>query len=277
MIKATAAEFGRLTRTELAATLCENLPWRAPNGRLRIDSCRVLLEGLADDGVVALPAKQARAPRQPRSHTAGAVADRPLRGELAAIRPVTVEPVPAGEGGCWDATMAAYHPLGFRRAFGAHQRYWVRSRAGILGGLLFAASAKAVAARDDWIGWGMQERGRYRFRIVANSRYLLLPGVRIPHLASHVLALAVRRLAADWRLRYGYEPVLVETFTEPPYNGTCYRAANWLHVGETAGRGRQDRAHRRTETVKQVWVYPLRRDWRQALVAPVPEGVAADA
>ena len=108
---------------------------------------------------------------------------------------------------------------------------------------------------------------------MANSRYLLLPEVAVPHLASHVLALALRRLAGDWMRRYGYAPILAETFVERPWAGTCYRAANWVCLGETAGRGRQDRAHAKAVTVKAVWVYPLVRDWRVRLLA-APEVVA---
>ena len=115
----------------------------------------------------------------------------------------------------------------------------------IPGALLFgsAAKAKAVAAREAWVGWSATERARFRWRIVNNNRFLVVPGVQVPHLASHVLGLAARRVPADWLHRYGYRPVQMETFVEAPWAGTCYRAANWQPVGTTAGRGRQDRYH----------------------------------
>jgi len=267
LIRWTVRRFGTLSGSELAETLCENLPWNAPNGRPKIAACVGLLQRLAAAGEVALPAprgerRRGTAPASPVVHSA-----------LAALRPVRVEPVPA-----WNAMMAGYHPLGFRRAFGAQQKYWVQDEATggprVLGGLLFAAAAKALAVRDAWIGWSAAERRRGLHRVVANSRYLLLPEVVVPHLASHVLALALRRLPGDWARRYGFAPAVVETFVQRPWAGTCYRAANWLCLGQTAGRGRQDRRHARAVPIKAVWVYPLGRDWRARLVA-APE-VAAD-
>lgn len=283
LIRWTAQRFTGLSRWELALTVCENLPWRAPNGQLKGHAALPLLEQLAAAGMVTLPQKQVHRKHRTARPRAGALPGVEVRTALNAVRPVTVEPVPAAEQPVWDATVAAYHPLGYRRAFGAHQRYWIRGgpagAARVLGGFLFAASAKALAVRDAWIGWSPQQRQRFRHRIVANSRFLLLPGVCVPHLASHALGLVARRLRTDWLGRYGYEALLVETFVAPPWRGTCYRAANWLHLGETAGRGRQDRRHAQAETVKQVWVYPLVRDWRRRLlrpVAPPPEEVVAD-
>lgn len=283
LIRWTVRRFPGLSRMELAYTLCENLPWKAPNGQVRVHACLPLLARLEAAGLVALPAKRGRAKPKPARLRAVALPSIEVRAALHAVRPVTVEPVPAAEQPSWDATMAAYHPLGYRRAFGAHQRYWIRGQvageARVLGGFLFAAAAKALAARDAWIGWSPQDRQRFRHRLVANSRFLLLPGVCVPHLASHALALVTRRLARDWLGRYGYEVVLVETFVTPPWRGTCYRAANWLHLGETVGRGRQDRRHTRSEAVKQIWVYPLVGDWRRRLLRPAtppPEEVVAD-
>lgn len=141
--------------------------------------------------------------------------------------------------------MAAEHAQGFRRAFGAHQRYWIRGRVQgqpvILGGLLFAAAARHVPCRDVWPGWTPFQRKRFRYRLVANSRFLIRSGVQVPHLASHALGLAVRRVRGDWRERFGYEPIAIETFVRPLRRGTRYRAANWAHLGQPTGTGRQDR------------------------------------
>ena len=273
LIEATVRQFKQLSRRELIATLCENLPWKAPNGRLKVDACRLLLEGLEASGLITLPPKQG----QPKRATAyepkvAPLPCIPVEGPLKRYRPVTVDPVPLGEQALWNATMAAYHPLGYRQPVGAHQRYWIHGWAGermqVLGGMLFAAAAKAVFDRDAWIGWTVLERKRFRYRIVNNSRFLILPGVKVPHLASHVLAVVSRRLRADWMDRYGYAPVLLETFVTPPHRGTCYRAANWLFVGETVGRGRQDRAKKARLPIKMIFVYPLVRDWRAELCAP---------
>jgi hypothetical protein len=145
----------------------------------------------------------------------------------------------------------------------------------VLAALGFGAAAWKVAPRDRFIGWTKEEMARYRVRIVNQSRFLVLPGIEVPHLASHALALAARRVPQDWLARYGYAPVLFETFVEPPWRGTCYLAANWLALGDTAGRGRQDRANRQELTRKAIFVHPLRRDWRQALLRPLPV-IAAD-
>lgn len=170
--------------------------------------------------------------------------------------------------------MATHHLLGHRRAFGAHMRYWIRVQtpngARIVGAMLFGAAAKALVARDRWIGWSAEKRLRYRPRIVNNNRFFILLQVQIPHLASHALALAARRIRMDWQARYGYAPVLLETFVEPPNEGVCYRAANWILVGHTAGRSRQDQHHTCAVTTKSVWMYPLVRDWRRRLFEPLP-------
>jgi transposase len=256
---------------ELALTICENLPWKAPNGRLRVHGCLGLLEQLAAAERIQLPAKRTLAAYGSVRMRAQALPVTEIAVGLDALRPVRVEPASSEEQPVWDATVAEHHPLGFRRAFGAHQRYWIRGQLDrepvILGALLFAAAARDVAVRDAWLGWTRQQQQRFRYRVVANSRFLILGGVHVPHLASHALALALRRLPEDWRRRFGYAPVVVETFVTPPWHGTCYRAANWVHVGQTTGRGRQDRRYAQGGTVREVLVYPLVHDWRQALVA----------
>lgn len=270
LIHWTAERFGRLSRWELALTICENLCWKAPNDQLRVHSCLALLEGLAAAGVIALPAKQAQPPKRGVRAQVQPLAPVAIAARLAEVRPVTVEPVPAAEQGLWDATMASQHALGFARAFGAHQRYWIYGQFDgqrqVLGGLLFAAAARHVAVRDRWLGWNGEQQQRFRHRVVANSRFLIRSGVAVPHLASHALALALQRLPRDWLERYGYQPVVCETFVTPPWRGTCYRAANWVALGPTTGTGRQDRRYGQAATVRHVFAYPLVRNFRQALV-----------
>jgi hypothetical protein len=275
LIEGTVKQFRRLSRTELAATICEILPWKAPNGKLKLQACLLLLEGLAASGLIELPAKRGR-PAKAAAYDHG-VEPLPcvaVEGQLKEFRPVTVDPVSLEEHRLWNATMSAYHPLGYRHPFGAHQRYWIHSRAGgrvqVLGAMLFAAAARTVADREAWIRWTALERDRFRCRIVNQSRFLVLPGVKIPHLASHVLALVSRRIRADWVGRYGYAPVLLETFVTPPHRGTCYRAANWYYIGETAGSGREPRAKKKRTAIKMLFMYPLVRNWRAELCAPLP-------
>ncbi len=268
----TVEQYADLSRTELAYTICENLDWRAPNGKERLHSCLELLEKLAADGMLELPEKRKLSPYKKAGPRAAPLPKIPIKSPLRALQPVTVDPVPPEEQSLWDATMAAHHPFEFKRAFGAHQRYWIYGHVDgnklVVGAFLFAAPARNVAVRDAWLGWTQQEQQRFRHRIVSNSRMLILPGVHVPHLASHALSKALRRLPQDWQARYGYSPVMVETFVTPPWPGTCYRAANWIHLGQTAGSGRQDRKYQDEATVREVFVYPLQRGWRQALTAP---------
>ncbi len=152
---------------------------------------------------------------------------------------------------------------------GAQIRYQIVCDKGLIGGLSFSAPAWRLAARDAWIGWDEAARRAGLSRIVGNSRFLILPTVQVPNLASHTLRLALQRLPTDWQDRYGITPSLVETFVDcARYQGTCYRAANWILVGQTQGRGRQDHAHAIPGTIKDIWVTPLNPDWRSRLWGP---------
>lgn len=282
LIQTTVKRFGGLSRKELAATLCENLSWKAPNGRLRIEACLKLFDDFEHAGLLSPTVVRKNPAKGNRGkELVGTPVDTILAASLQDVSPVRVDPVSASELGDWNVTMQTFHPLGYRRPIGAHQRYWIRVQSQgsrkIVGCLLFGAAAKSLRSREEWIGWTPGQRTRYRVRIVNNNRFLILPKVRIPHLASHSLALAVRRIRSDWLSRYGYEPVLLETFIESEYPGTCYRAANWVNIGQTSGRGRQDQYHEHGTSVKSLWVYPLVRDWRERLTAPFPQFTDDDA
>lgn len=281
LIQTTVTQFRQLSRKELAWTLCENLPWKAPNGRLRVDACLKLLADFERTGLLSpTPVRRNAAKGNRGKEMAGTPAETILTASLGGVSPVSVDPVSPSELGDWNVTMQAYHPLGYCRPIGAHQRYWIRAQIRaervVVGCLLFGAAAKSLRIRDHWIGWSPEQQTRYRMRIVNNNRFLILPQVHVPHLASHALALAARRLRSDWQTRYGYEPVLLETFVEQKYLGTCYRAANWVHVGQTSGRGRQDAHHEYGTSVKNLWMYPLVRDWREQLTALLPHSVVPD-
>jgi hypothetical protein len=274
LIETIVREFKQLSRYELAATVCENLPWKAPNGKLKVNGCRLLLECMANEGLIVLPVKKLHVEKTICNTKVPPLPETEIKCPLSRLRPVTVDPVPFEELALWNATVAAHHPLGLGQPFGAHQRYWIHSRADgtsrVLGAMLFAAPAKKVADRDLWIGWTGLERQRFRYRLVSNSRFLILPGVRVPHLASHVLGIAARRLRTDWVSRYGYAPVLLETFVTPPNKGTCYRAANWRFIGESASSSRSSRKKKANNSIKMIFVYPLIRGWRSELCAPMP-------
>ena len=267
----TVEQFPGLSRTELANTICENIGWYAPNGKERVHSCLDLLEKLHQAEIINAPDKQKQAPHRPRSRRAASLPEIVVQADLRDVRPILVDLVPPEEQAVWDATVAEHHPFGFKRAFGAHQRYWIYGHVNnekvILGAFLFAAAARNVTARDTWLAWTDHQQQRFRHRVVSNSRMLILPGVDVKHLASHALGLVVRRLPKDWQERYGYRPVVIETYVTTPWKGTCYRAANWVYLGQTAGTGRQDRNYDDEAIIRHVFAYPLLREWRQALIA----------
>jgi transposase len=255
------------SRAKLAATVCERLGWRRASGRLKTRECRDLLEDLEGRGRLELAALRAgRARGRPTGvpHTAAGEAGERIEGELRELGAVWLEVVEAaGEHALWRELIGRYHPLGYATAFGAQLRYLIHSRREgeevVLGGLGYSSAAWRLRCRDLWIGWPEDARRKHLGRVVQQSRFLLLPWVKVPHLASHVLGLSLRRLAADWARRFGQPPLLVETLVdEHRYRGTCYRAANWQDLGLTAGRGRMDRHHRRHGAEpKRVFVYPL--------------------
>jgi hypothetical protein len=172
----------------------------------------------------------------------------------------------------WDALVARWHPLGFQGAFGYRLRYFITAGDRRLGCVLLAGAARAVAVRDRWIGWTAQARRENVARVVNNSRFLIFPHVRVPHLASHVLGQLARRARADWLDHWGFEPLLLETFVDPRhYAGTCYRAAGWQLLGETSGRGLARPGQSYHSTPRQVWVKPLCADCRDRLCAVAGE------
>ena len=192
-----------------------------------------------------------------------------IETNLGKLGRVWLVPVDSGQtelSNTWWAMMQAHHPLGSGPLCGAQLRYLVACEAGYVGGLSFSAPAWRLAPRDAWIGWDDPSREAGLSKVVSNTRFLILPSVRVPNLASHVLSHALTRLAHDWQSRYGITPVLVETFVDcSRYRGTCYRAANWIPIGQTQGRGRQDRRHVAQGTIKDIWVYPLQSHWQTIL------------
>ena len=269
MMREVVETCGGLTRHELAHTLSELLGWTRPGGARKARECREFLERLEAIGVVTLPAKHRTKPVGARTtvpHTTRGDPGPALTGRVDAFAPVRVEPVAGADDRLlFRELVGRYHYLKYAVPYGAHLQYlaWVSKPAPtVVGGLQFSSAAWRLRPRDAWIGWDEATRARHLPRVVTNSRLLVVPWVRVTNLISTTLSLALRRLPHDWQARYGVEPLLVETFVDPArYVGGCYRAANWVALGETAGRGRDDRAHQRHGAhPKAVWVYPLRRD-----------------
>ncbi len=269
-IRATIDSEPTISRRALSLRVCEWLNWRRPNGKPKEMSCRVALLRLHRGGQLSLPAPGGRhwtgvqGKRAPLSLPAMESLRCRLK-TLGAIRLVLVESKNRPLSRLWNALMERYHYLGAGPLCGAQVRYLIESSVyGWLGGLAFSAAAWRVAPRDRWIGWSEAARRANLGRVVCNSRFLLVP--RVAHLASHVLALGARCVRQDWVARYGVSPLLLETYVERDrFAGTCYRSANWVHVGATQGRGRMDRGRSYAAPIKEVYLYPLHRHARQGL------------
>jgi hypothetical protein len=261
-----------LSRRALSIDFCEQWNWRKPDGGLKDMSCRVALLKMHREGLIRLPAPKRKLnkatkhaqrslltlPRDPIQKKAG---EFDLRLELVEGRAAKL----------WNEFIDRYHYLGYSPLCGAQLRYFVRDNDQILALLSFSAAAWKTAPRDAFIGWDAKSRKKHLHLIVNNSRFLVLPWVQSKNLASRILALAARALPGDWQQRYGYRPVLLESFVEKQrFAGTCYKAANWMHVGDTRGRGKLDVHNECKLPVKAIWLYPLSRGFRQQLC-----GVAA--
>lgn len=263
--------FPKLSLTELALTVCETLSWFSPNGKYKLESGRELLKKLASRQWIKLPEKKnGRRPGKEQIILGMKTEEEAeIMGRVSDFR-IELEAVHSKEGiRLWNEYVERYHMLGYKRPFGAHQRYFIWSdlpEKRRLGCLLFSASAWALAERDAWIGWSKEERSRGLHLVVNNTRFLIFPWVKVKNLASKALSLAAKQVRRDFQERYGYEPVLLETFVDTKhYKGTCYRAANWISLGQTAGRGRMDRYKQYLSTPKQIFVYPLVADFREYL------------
>ena len=270
LMRHTALEFSALGVTEIARTVCELLEWKRPRGGLKNHECRQLLERLQAQGFLRLPALRKLGGRGPRRAELSESCGEPAPVECGAseCEPLELALVEGpAESRRWREQVERYHYLGCRVPFGAHLRYWVRTQDRELACLLWTSPAWKMQARDEWIGWSDEQRRGNLQRIVNNGRFLMLPWVHIKGLASKILALGARQMPRDWESHYGHRPLLLETLVDPSrFRGTCYRAANWLYVGQTAGRGRMDREHQaHGQAVKDIYVYPLVRDARQQL------------
>ena len=268
VIKSVTSDCFALSRSELAHTLCEILEWQRPNGKLKSRECREFLEELSDKSIIRLPAGRITGrPRGSRTSVkAAAEFEVVLNGKKSEFDPVEIVPVSGKEDNArWRAMVDRHHYLGHSVPFGAHIRYFIMVRHPlpvVVGCLQFSSPAWRMEARDRYLGWDDHTRRANLQKIVSNSRFLILPSVRIKNLASSVLSLVSARIASDWEERYRVRPLLLETLVDSGrFSGTCYRAANWITVGQTTGRGRNDSKHlRHGESPKTVFLFPLTKD-----------------
>jgi len=271
LIREIVTTFPGLSRKELANTISELVDWKRANGGLKEAECLKLLTRLEAAGQLSLPGKRETKPLGAATsipRTAEGEPGEPLSGELENFAPVVLERVSEARARRrFRELIDRYHPLGYKVPFGGHLEYLVsvsRPETRVVGAVQFSSAAWRIEVRDQWIGWDDRTRAQHLAQVVNNSRFLLASWVSVRNLASATLARVLRRLPVDWKAQYNVLPLLVETFVDPAhYSGTCYRAANWVELGETSGRGREDRQHRRHGAQpKRVFVYPLRGDAR---------------
>jgi hypothetical protein len=257
------AEFNH--RTELADFLCEQFEFHNARGRQQRAGCAKALRELEAAGHFTLPAAQGKpGPKTPRRLEAPVATPEAVPGKAGDVRGLRLELVgTVDDMRIWNELMIREHPRGHGPLVGRQVRYLIGSDHGWLGAFGFAAPALQLADRDRWVGWDVEHRRAHLHTVVSMSRFLIRPSIRCYNLASRLLTMAMQRLPEDFEQRYNYRPLLVESFVNTSRSpGTCYRAANWTRVGRTRGRGRQDRYRDSTETVKDIYVYPLEKDFR---------------
>lgn len=259
-----------LSRRRLSKELCEAWNWVQPNGHLRDMVCRGLMLELHRRGLIALPQRQ-KTPPNPFLQRARPecieIAQDPICGTLKEIGPVELRQVRrSAEESLVNSLISQHHYLGYVQPVGEHLKYLVLGQGRPIGCFYWSSAPRHLGPRDRYIGWSQADR-KENIRFVAyQSRFLILPWVRVPHLASHLLGRMSRQLSSDWQHLYAHPIYFTETFVDPSrYSGTCYRAANWIYLGMTTGRGKNDQTKKPNRTLKQVYGYPLQRGFLRKL------------
>ena len=269
-IRSFISSHSHCNRLALSKIVCRQLQWLRPDSRLKDMSCRVAMLRMHRDGLICLPPPQKRNGNKNNSPklTPASLPQKsiccPVRefGKLL-LRPVSTKQ----DSSLWNELIQRYHYLGHKALPGAQMRYLIFSDSGVLlAALGFAAAAWKVARRDRFIGWSHQQRLARLHLIVNNARFLILPWITSKNLASRILSCAAKQLPYDWLNHYSYQPVLLETFVQKDrFKGTCYRAANWIFLGQTQGRGKLDRCHKHPLPIKDIFIYPLNKSFRKIL------------
>jgi hypothetical protein len=256
-----------ITRRELSRRFCQEFDWRRLDGGLKDRSCREALSRMHEDGLVQLqPVKRRDSPHYPIAKTKDTEPQPSIICPVGQLQNIHLKLVTPKNSQLWNEYIDRYHYLGHKSIPGAQLRYFAYSEDKLLALLGFGSAAWKVAPRDNFINWSAAQREKNLHLIVNNVRFLILPWVQSKHLASKLLGLARRQLANDWMDRYSYRPVLLETFVEKKrFSGICYRAANWINLGDTQGRGRRERANTSAIPIKSVWVLPLIKKFREVL------------
>lgn len=263
------ASHPELNRLALSREVCREMSWLRQDGGLKDMSCRVAMLRMHRDGIITLPPPRRRNGNGNTKPKITSRSDQGVEillpaGKLGDLCFQTVSS--KKESSLWNELIQRYHYLGYKPLPGAQIRYLVKKGENILAALGFGAAAWSVAPRDNYIGWTKDIRVNNLHLIVNNARFLILPWVKSKNLASRILAGVSKQIRNDWFNRYGYRPVLLETFVETQrFHGTCYKAANWILLGQTKGRGKLDRKHLNALQIKHIFVYPLEKHFRSKL------------
>jgi len=270
LIRQLISENPSATRAVLSRLTCQALDWYKIDRGLKEMSCRVAMLRMHDDGLIKLPPPRHRYCPANNVQFTSATAPKPgINKPVHALSCVQLRIVMGRQQSrLWNEYIHRYHYLGYKPLPGAQLRYFVISENNIIALLGFGASAWQCAPRDKYIGWTHDQRKKKLHYIVNNARFLILPWVKCKNLASKILSLTSHRLSRDWQGHYGYQPVLLETFVERHrFAGTCYKAANWVLVGQTKGRGKLGPAGKISVPIKDLWLYPLERNFRHILTS----------
>jgi hypothetical protein len=273
-VQALIAQNDGCSRYRLSRELAALWNWRTAQGQLKDMAARTLLLKLQERGWIELPPRRMKSPtRSGRSPVSGgpALEQSPVECALHELVPLRLQEVSHADQHearrHLEAALHQYHYLGYRSRVGHNLQYWVCDQQDRpLGCVVFGAPAWQCAVRDQWIGWSATERARHLGQVVNNTRFLIFRWIRVPHLASHILSQVSRRICQDWQTKYGQPIWLLETFVDRQrFAGTCYRAANWICLGQTKGRGRQGPTGVLSTPIKDVYVWPLHRNFRRHL------------
>jgi hypothetical protein len=258
------------SRRALSKRLCEAWQWRQPNGTLRDMVCRGLLLMLERAGQITLPAVSyvRHNPLAKRARPMPVLIDRtPIKGQLQEIQPIELQQVRrTGEESLFNSLMEEHHYLGYEQPVGEHLKYVVWAQGRPIACVAWSSAPRHLGSRDRYIGWNAETRRRNIRFIAYNTRFLILPWVGVPHLASHILGRMTSALSGDWERMYGHPVYFAETFIDPGrFRGTCYRAANWKFLGLTTERGKDDQTYKPNRPIKEILGLPLTRRFRELL------------
>jgi hypothetical protein len=270
-IRGIIALYPEGSRWSISREICRKWGWRQANGILKDMVCRGLLLYLQSLGLIELPPVRRATPyRLAHSKKPAFVeVDRTQAAcALSELRPIEVYQVRGTSlGKLYNGLIHQYHYLGYTRPVGEHLEYLAFSGERVIACMGWGSSPRHIGSRDRHIGWNKRQREKKLHHVSVNTRYLILPWVTVPHLASHLIGLIARRISGDWLKAYNHDIVFLETFVDPErgFKGTCYKAANWTYMGKTTGRGKADHTGKPNRSIKDVYGYPLRKDFRRVL------------